>query len=117
LPGGGHQALHRDGAGRPIVSALIFLDPYGPDNGATRVVPRPIDRSGAADSESLVLSGDAGDILLFDGDLLHGATCNRTGTRRRSLLLGFAPERDRRIEDACRAVRTIRMATSEVFVP
>jgi hypothetical protein len=121
LPDGGHQPLHRDGAGLDAVAALVFLDPYGPDNGATRVVPRPLD-PGDLDGEpdetlSLVLAGEAGDILVFDADLLHGATLNRSGARRRSLLLSFMPERNRAGEDACRAVRGIRMDTRQVFEP
>jgi len=121
LPNGGHQPLHRDGAGQQAVAALIFLDPYGPDNGATRVVPRHLD-PGDADGEpneilSLTLAGEAGDILVFDADLLHGATRNRSGARRRSLLLNFVPEHERAAKDACRAVRHVRMDTSEVFVP
>ncbi|KQY28109.1 phytanoyl-CoA dioxygenase [Caulobacter sp. Root1455] len=125
LPDGGHQRLHRDGAGLHAVGALVFLDPYGPDNGATRVVPRhldPGDLGGDGGGEpdealSLTLAGEAGDILVFDADLLHGATRNRSGARRRSLLLSFKPERDRAAEDACRAVRNVRMDTREVFVP
>ena len=121
LPGGGHQSLHRDGAGLTAVAALVFLDAYGPDNGATRVVPRHLD-PGDLDGEpdealSLILAGEAGDILVFDADLLHGATRNRSGARRRSLLLSFKPEHNRAAEDACRAVRGIRMDNSEVFVP
>ena len=119
---GGHQSLHRDGAGQNAVAALVFLDPYGPDNGATRVVPRPLDPGDWGGGEpdealSLVLAGEAGDILVFDADLLHGATRNRSGARRRSLLLSFKPERDRASEDACRAVRDVRMDTREAFVP
>ena len=121
LPGGGHQALHRDGAALNAVAALVFLDPYGPDNGATRLVPRHLDLGdlgGEPDETlSLILAGEAGDILVFDADLLHGATRNRSGVRRRSLLLSFMPERNRADEDACRAVRGVRMDTSEVFVP
>lgn len=121
LPNGGHQRLHRDGVGQHAVAALVFLDPYGPDNGATRVVPRhldPGDRGGAPDEAlSLVLAGEAGDILVFDADLLHGATRNRSGARRRSFLLSFMPERDRAAQDACRAVRGVRMDTGETFVP
>ena len=122
---GGHQPLHRDGAGLNAVAALVFLDPYGPDNGATRVVPRHLDPGDPGDlgggepdeALSLILTGEAGDILVFDADLLHGATRNRSGARRRSLLLGFMPQRDRASEDACRAVRNVRMDTSQVFVP
>jgi len=118
---GGHQPLHRDGLGMNAVAALVFLDPYGPENGATRVVPRYLDagdRDDARDErQSLTLSGEAGDILVFDADLLHGATRNRSGARRRSLLLNFMPERHRAAEEASRAVRNVRMDTSETFSP
>jgi hypothetical protein len=117
LPGGGHQPLHRDGVGVNAVAALVFLDPYGPDNGATRVVPRPLDRGEPDEALSVTLTGEAGDILVFDADLLHGATRNRSGARRRSLLLSFKSERHRADENACRAVRNVRMDNSEVFVP
>jgi hypothetical protein len=112
---GGAQGLHRDGAGVKAVAALIFLDAYGPDNGATRVVPRHLDQGDPDESLSTILAGEAGDILVFDADLLHGATCNRSGARRRSLLLGFMPECERAIRDACRAVCNVRMDTSEIF--
>jgi hypothetical protein len=114
---GGYQPLHRDGVGQIAVAALIFLDPYGPDNGATRVVPRSVDPGAPDEALSMTLAGEAGDILVFDADLLHGATCNRSGARRRSLLLSFAPERDRAVNDACRVVRNVRMDNSEMFVP
>ncbi|MFZ0269823.1 phytanoyl-CoA dioxygenase family protein [Caulobacter sp.] len=118
---GGHQPLHRDGVGVNAVAALVFLDPYGPDNGATRVVPRPLDPGdlgGESDETlSLILTGEAGDILVFDADLPHGATRNRSGARRRSLLLSFMRERDRAAQDACRAARNVRMDTRQVFVP
>lgn len=117
LPGMGHQPLHRDGAGPDDAAALIFLDPYGPDNGATRLVPRPHDRGAPDETLAQILAGDAGDILVFDATLLHGATRNRSGARRRSLLLSFTPEQDRPIKDACRTVRDVRMDTSETFLP
>jgi hypothetical protein len=117
LPNGGHQPLHRDGLGLKAVSALVFLDPYGPDNGATRVVPRHLDPGEPDEALSLTLAGEAGDILVFDADLLHGATRNRSGAPRRSLLVSFKPERDRVEEQACRDVRNVRMDTDEVFAP
>ncbi|TYL89722.1 phytanoyl-CoA dioxygenase [Bradyrhizobium rifense] len=122
LRDGGHQPLHRDGVGTNAVAALVFLDAYGPDNGATRVVPRHLDQGLVDPAEpdeasSLILAGEAGDILVFDADLPHGATLNRTGARRRSLLLSFMPERMREAQESCRALRNVRMDTSEVFVP
>ncbi len=118
LPDGGHQNLHRDGAGLEVAGALVFLDAYGPDNGATRVVPRPLDLGGEPhEASALTLVGEAGDVLVFDADVLHGATRNRSGARRRSLLMAFKRERDRAGEEACRAIRNVRMDTREVFVP
>lgn len=117
LRDGGHQPLHRDGVGTIAVAALVFLDAYGPDNGATRVVPRSLDRGEPDEASSLTTAGEAGDILVFDADLPHGATRNRSGARRRSLLLSFMPERTREAQESCRALRNVRMDTSEVFVP
>ncbi|MBI1685427.1 phytanoyl-CoA dioxygenase family protein [Caulobacter hibisci] len=117
LLGGGHQPLHRDGVETNAVVAMVFLDPYGPDNGATRVVPRALDRGEPDEALCLTAAGEAGDILVFDADLLHGATRNGSGARRRSLLVNFIPERLRAGEDACRAIRNVRMDNGEVFVP
>ena len=117
LQGGGHRPLHRDGVGSRAVAALVFLDAYGPDNGATRLVPRHLDEGEPDEAASLITSGEAGDILVFDADLPHGATRNRSGARRRSLLLSFMQERHRASQDACRAIRNVRMDTSEMFVP
>ena len=117
LRDGGHQPLHRDGVGTNAVAALVFLDAYGPDNGATRVVPRHLDCDEPDEAASLIIAGEAGDILVFDADLPHGATRNRSGARRRSLLLSFMPERVREVQESCRALRNVRMDTSEVFVP
>ncbi|MBW7970018.1 phytanoyl-CoA dioxygenase family protein [Bradyrhizobium sp. BR 10289] len=120
LKDGGHQPLHRDGAGMKAVAALVFLDAYGADNGATRLIPRHLDPGAldqVAETLSSIMAGEAGDILVFDADLPHGATCNRSGARRRSLLLSFVPEDSRATMEACRAIRNVRMATDEIFVP
>ncbi|WP_245331890.1 hypothetical protein [Bradyrhizobium sp. NAS80.1] len=54
---------------------------------------------------------------MFDADLPHGATCNHSGARRRSLLLSFMQEGNRASMEACRAIRNVRMDTGEVFIP
>jgi len=117
LPGGGFQPLHRDGAGLNAVVALIFLDDYDPDNGATRVVPLADDDGKLDEQYARVLSGHAGDIVVFHADLAHGATRNRSGARRRSLIVSFMPATLREAEDACRAARNVRMDTRDTFVP
>ena len=111
------QLLHRDGAGQGgrVMAGMVWLDPYGADNGATQIVPGS-HRSDAADnSDAVIIAGAAGDILLFDPDVLHGATTNRTGAPRRSLLLSYAVTALRVDHLATEAVRNVRMDTSEIF--
>jgi hypothetical protein len=123
-PGGGAQLLHRDGPDSPvarIVSALVFLDPYGPQNGGTRVLAGthagagPDLAPGAEHPGAETLAGEAGDILVFDPNLLHGATRNVSGARRRSLLIGYAVLTLRADLEVSRALRSVRMSTDEVF--
>jgi len=125
LPGGGHQGLHRDlSAQRPgdSVSAIAFFDDYGVDNGATRLVPgshRPTagERLVSADQEhrAQTLSGRAGDILVFDADLLHAASLNHSGARRRSILIGYFAEPLYSTHLKTAPLRGVRMDTSERF--
>ncbi|WP_019867809.1 phytanoyl-CoA dioxygenase family protein [Methylovulum miyakonense] len=99
LAGGGYQNLHRDlSAQRPgdTVNAIAYFDDYGYENGATRIVPgshRPTQDEPPFDfndeSRSVQLSGSAGDILVFDADLVHAGSLNPTGARRRSILIGY----------------------------
>ena len=111
------QQLHRDaeGAARPFAIAMVFLDDYGPDNGATRLVPGS--HCGASDAEPLVLSGRAGDVAVMDANLLHGATTNISGAPRRSLLVTYADARLRDELAPTEPLRGVRMDTSEVFAP
>lgn len=127
MPGGGHQALHRDlSAERPgdTVNALAFFDDYGPANGATRLVPgthRPgSDQAGTAVvDESCVrcMTGSAGDILVFDADLLHAGSCNVDGARRRSILIGYNAEALYDAHVMTAHLRGVRMDTSDRFDP
>lgn len=127
LMGGGRQGLHRDlSAQRPgdTVNALAFFDDYGPANGATRLVPgthRPAPGEPPFDlndeSRCTQLAGAAGDILVFDADLLHAGSLNPSGARRRSILIGYfaEPRWASHLETA--HLRNVRMDTSERFDP
>lgn len=126
LPGHGHQALHRDlCTQRPGDSALaiIFLDDYGPANGATRLVPgshryestKP--DTDINEARSMTVSGLAGDILVFDADLVHAASLNASGARRRSLLVSYCSEKLHALQVQTAGLRHVRMDLSERFDP
>lgn len=127
LAGGGQQTLHRDlSAQRPgdTVSALAYFDDYGAWNGATRIVPgshRPAPSESpfdfADESTSVQLSGSAGDILVFDADLVHGGTANPTGARRRSMLICYFAEPLYAAHLETVSQRSIRMDTTDRFDP
>ena len=117
LQGNAPQLLHRDGAGFPgqYVAAMVWLDPYDIDNGATQIVPASHRDDCDPSAEALTLTGDAGDILLFDPEVLHGATTNRVGARRRSLLISYAAVSLRDQHQLTESLRNVRMETSETF--
>lgn len=127
LADGGHQQLHRDlSMQRPgdIANVMVYFDDYGPDNGATRIVPGshrpqpgepPFDFSD--ESRSVQLAGAAGDILVFDVDLVHAGSRNLTGRRRRSILISYFAEALYESHLQTRNLRGIRMDASERFEP
>ena len=127
LAGGGHQQLHRDlCAERPgdTAIALAYLDDYGPHNGATRIVPGshrpepgapPFDF--ADESRSVQLTGTAGDILVFDADLVHAASHNPSGSPRRTLLISYWDEALHAQHLTTAALRAVRLTPAPRFLP
>ena len=56
-----------------------------------------------------IFSGSAGDILVFDADLVHAGSVNLTGARRRSLLIGYFAEPLYALHLETAALRSVRM--------
>jgi ectoine hydroxylase-related dioxygenase (phytanoyl-CoA dioxygenase family) len=104
-PGHGQQGLHSDcvdfGPGTPyqVVTALGLLDDFRADNGATRLVPgshlfrRPPPKSFADPASrhpaQVIVTAAAGSVLVFNGHLWHGGTCNRSSGHRRVIQCSF----------------------------
>jgi ectoine hydroxylase-related dioxygenase (phytanoyl-CoA dioxygenase family) len=63
------------------------------------------------------LSGSAGDILVFDADLVHAGSRNPTGARRRSILIGYFAEPLYASHLKTANLRGIRMDTTDRFDP
>ncbi|MBX9885200.1 MAG: phytanoyl-CoA dioxygenase family protein [Novosphingobium sp.] len=117
LPGKGAQPLHRDAAGAAdrYAAVLVYLDDFGPDNGATALVPGSHLPGREDTAGAFTASGEAGDILLLDANLLHGATCNASGAPRRTFLASYTAAHLRQSLQPTEALRGVRMDTSEVF--
>ena len=80
------------GATPVIVNAIIALDDFTLDNGATHVALGshhwPVGRAAQPDELGRAVM-HAGDVLLFRGDLVHGGGANTTAYRRRALSLSY----------------------------
>lgn len=127
LAQGGYQKLHRDmSAQRPgdSVGVMAYFDDYGPGNGATRIVPashRPAQGEPPFDfddeSRAVQISGCAGDMLIFDADLVHAASRNITGARRRSILISYLAEPLHVSHLETASLRGVRMDGADRFDP
>jgi len=128
LPGDGHQLLHADwGSEDPAeweavmggryfgMNSLWLLDPFTPENGATRIVPGThrsgkVPRDEMADPltphpREVVLQAPAGTVIAFNSHLWHGGTLNRTHDLRRVLHMAFVPRHRKQLTDQRRYLR------------
>lgn len=101
LPGHGLQGIHADTPTSQslLVNCLWLLDDYTPENGATRVVPGSHRAAGKLPKVNpedrfpgeVVVTAEAGSVLIFDGHLLHGGTRNRSHRSRRVIRCAMVP--------------------------
>ena len=102
LPGRGHQDLHTDYGSGPfpagdyqVCNSIWLLDDFTTGNGATRVVPgthrggsvprQAMPDPAAAHPDEVLVTGQAGTVVVFNSHLWHGGTENRSGRPRRAL--------------------------------
>ena len=99
LPGAGQQGLHSDFGGVRAdgrghqTNALWMLDDLTPENGPTRVVPGShrwpyfpkdqMDDLQAPHPDEVYITGPAGSVGFFNGQIWHGGTINRTADQTR----------------------------------
>jgi hypothetical protein len=95
------QPLHVDAGALPdergfwVCNTVWMLDAFTTDNGALRVVPgshrfgrRPqdaLDDPRQAQPDEVLVTGEAGDLVVMNSHLWHGGTANRTGHARLAL--------------------------------
>ncbi|MFO1412333.1 MAG: phytanoyl-CoA dioxygenase family protein [Burkholderiales bacterium] len=108
----GREPLHGGGMQRPHRDLATRLVP-----GSHRPAPGEPPFDFMDESRSVQISGEAGDILVFDADLVHAASRNADGTRRRSILGSYQAESWYPAHLATAALRGIRMAISDRFAP
>lgn len=92
-PGLGDQRLHADAGdeGPTIVrvASVWMLDDFDAENGATRIVPgshlHRRQPDGVRHPDEVVVTGLAGDVLLFDAHLWHAGGRNVSQRQRRSV--------------------------------
>jgi ectoine hydroxylase-related dioxygenase (phytanoyl-CoA dioxygenase family) len=104
------QPLHVDAGALPdergfwVCNTVWMLDAFTPDNGALRVVPgshrfgrRPqdaLDDPRRPHPDEVLVTGEAGDLVVMNSHLWHGGTANRTD-RARLALHAFYCRRDK----------------------
>lgn len=69
------------------------------------------------ESQAIQLAGRAGDALVFDAELVHAASRNISGAKRRTLMVSYRAEALYALHVATRVLRNVRMATCDRFEP
>ena len=101
LSGQLHIDVRRDSVDWPLLSFILMVDDFRPENGATRFVPGshhwpcvPDDTLSdlrAHYDGQVQACGPAGSLLIFNGSVWHDHSANKSGKPRRSLQGAFIP--------------------------
>jgi len=104
-----HVDVPRNSADWPLLSFILMVDDFRPDNGTTRFVPGSHRWSGtpedtmsdvrAAHETEVLACGAAGSLLVFNGSVWHGHTANTSNRPRRSIQGAFIPRGGRAATD------------------
>jgi len=111
-PGEPAQFLHRDTDSWPeveiaaeplVVNAILALDPFTLENGATYLAPGsqtwPRERT-ASQADLCRAVMNRGDVLLFRADLIHGGGENTSGAARRAISVSYCAGWMRPVENS-----------------
>ena len=102
-----HIDVERDSADWPLLGFIFMVDPFTPDNGATRFIPgshrwsnSPRDvRLQEFTGQLVSACGPVGSLLVFHGSTWHGPGVNASKRPRRSLQGAFIPRDGRAATD------------------
>ena len=96
-----HVDVRRDSADWPLLSFILMVDEFRPENGATRFVPGShqwlgVPEDTISDPQSdydgqILACGSAGSLLVFNGSAWHDHSANTSDKPRRSLQGAFVP--------------------------
>jgi len=113
------KGRHRDEKGFSAATAIWMLDPFTIENGATAFVPgshltgkspkQVLTDLNASHPDEIIVEGESGDVLVFNGHCWHAGRPNLTENHRRALLVHYLradvprPENRRQHLDPARA--------------
>ena len=93
------RGRHRDDKGYSAATAIWMLDPFTVENGATAFVPgshllgkspkQILADLNASHPDEIIVEGQAGDVLVFNGHCWHAGRPNLTDNHRRALLVHY----------------------------